>query len=123
MTCRNKPGWIFCETEQPKFSDLPAHFAAGVAAEDAIREIEQPKSAAFTVVDVKRSGPIVAGRHDEQQHAFGILDPVSGHTFRGSQEPGNDFRYILFWPHLQIVRAEHLARAHTFRIHISTGRI
>ena len=78
MTCRNKPGWIFCETEQPKFSDLPAHFAAGVAAEDAIREVEQPKSAAFTVVDVERSGPIVMAPDDDRSGAFYIYDRKRG---------------------------------------------
>ena len=70
-----------------------------VATEYAVRRLQQPEAAPFAVVDVERSGPVVAGRHDEQQHAFGILDPVSDHALCGGQKPGNDFRYILFGRH------------------------
>src|SRR5439155_12070387 len=108
------------EIEQPKLPDLLMHLADGVAAEHAVRRLQQPEIAQLPVVDVERAGPFVAGHHNEQQHAFGVLDPVSDYTLRSGHELGNNYLDILFRWHFQIFRAEHTARAHTISIHVGS---
>src|SRR5438045_1489997 len=98
---RSQPGWVFSKIEQPKVSYLPAHFSARITAEDAVSKLQNPEASMCAVVDVERSRPVVAGCHDEQQHAFGILHPVNDHTLSSGQKTGNDIRYILFRLHLQ----------------------
>src|SRR5256885_662009 len=62
---RNQAGWVFCERQQAKFPDLTTHFAAGVSAEHAVGEIQQPNLASLAVVNVKSSGAVVVRCHHE----------------------------------------------------------
>src|SRR5690242_19286747 len=91
MSGIRKPGWVFGKSKQAEFSDLASHFTPRIAAEDSVSEVEQPESAAFAVVDVECAGAVFIRRHDEQQHALSVFDPMSDDAFRTSDKARDDF--------------------------------